>query len=193
MPTGKGGKKGKRFKNNSNATNTNLLLAKIDNGEQYGVITGKNGGRRFDVTCSDGKNRKGKVCGAMKKKMWVNVGDIVLLNLRYCNSIDNICDIFYKYNIDQAKNLERSGHINFKINTKDTTQETSIIFENVGDDNNSDVDKTHGSNESDDDANYDDTESNSSNNNNLQHVNNKCSTNDSESDSDSEDIDIDNI
>ena len=44
------------------------------------------------------------VCGKMRKRVWVMVGDIVLVSLR--DFQDAKGDIILKYNSDEAKNLK---------------------------------------------------------------------------------------
>jgi translation initiation factor 1A len=40
------------------------------------------GNGRLDAKCFDGKERKGHIRGKLKKKVWISVGDIVLVGLR---------------------------------------------------------------------------------------------------------------
>jgi len=54
--------------------------------------------------------------GKMRKKVWVNQGDIVLVSLR--DFQDEKGDIIIKYQPDEARNLKTYGELpdNFKIN-----------------------------------------------------------------------------
>ena len=98
MPNVKGGKKHKRNKN-QNIQPKNLRLK--EEGQEYAQITRCNGNCRFDVLCFDGKERMAIMCGAMRKRRFVNAKDIVLVSLREWQ--DTKCDIIdsydYNYNI----------------------------------------------------------------------------------------------
>ena len=128
MPPKKGGKKGKRGKKR---VNVNPTIPRADKDSLlYGQIKKKLGDRRFNINCSDSIDRQGRVCGKMRKRVWVNDGDIVLVSTRECNTIDNYCDIIYKYTTDEAKQLERNGEIDFKAVETDKHQST-IVFDTV--------------------------------------------------------------
>jgi translation initiation factor 1A len=52
----------------------------------------------------------------MQKKVWINVGDIILISLR--DYQDEKADVIYKYNPDEARALKAKGELpeNAKIN-----------------------------------------------------------------------------
>ena len=52
----------------------------------------------------DGKKRMATIRGAMKNRVWINGGDIVLLGLRDFGD-DQKCDIIMKYFDEEAKEL----------------------------------------------------------------------------------------
>ena len=105
MPKGnqKGGKKHKRNKN-QNFEAKELRKADPKEGQVYAKITKCKGNCRFDVHCTDGKERMAIMCGAMKKRKFVNMGDIVLVSLR--DFQDDVCDIIDSYDENQAKRLK---------------------------------------------------------------------------------------
>jgi len=59
----------------------------------------------------------------MRKKVWINQGDIVLLSLR--DFQDDKADVIVKYTADEARNLKAYGELpdNAKINETDTFNE----------------------------------------------------------------------
>merc|ERR1712178_279471 len=59
--------------------------------------------------CFDGKERLCNIRGKMRKKVWIGVGDIVLLGLR--DFQDEKADVIQKYNPDEARRLKAQGHI----------------------------------------------------------------------------------
>ena len=94
MPRGnkKGGKKHKRGKKDYDETR--VLRIKED-GQEYAQITACKGNCRFDVTCCDGICRIANLCGAMRKRKFVNMRDVVLISKR--DFQDNKCDIIDIY------------------------------------------------------------------------------------------------
>ena len=59
----------------------------------------------------DGKKRLGTIRGAMKNRVWIAVGDIVLVGLREFQSEDDKCDIIFKYFDEEAKELQDLGEL----------------------------------------------------------------------------------
>ena len=91
---GKGGKKNKRAKGGNADFQKRELIFKED-GQEYGQILKMLGNGRCDVQCMDGKKRLCHVCGKMRKRVWVMVGDVVLVSLR--DFQDAKGDIILKY------------------------------------------------------------------------------------------------
>lgn len=114
MPKGnqKGGKKHKR---NKNFTNENKALRIKEDGQEYAKVSRCKGNCRFDVDCCDGKSRAAILCGTMRKRKFINQGDLVLVSIREWQ--DDICDIIDSYDESQAKKLKQEKHIpdSFKL------------------------------------------------------------------------------
>ena len=114
MPKGnqKGGKKHKR---NKNFTNENKALRIKEDGQEYAKVSRCKGNCRFDVDCCDGKPRAAILCGTMRKRKFINQGDLVLVSIREWQ--DDICDIIDSYDESQAKKLKQEKHIpeSFKL------------------------------------------------------------------------------
>ena len=53
----------------------------------------------------------GTIRGAMKNRVWINGGDIVLVGLREFGSEDDKCDIIMKYFDEEARELQELGEI----------------------------------------------------------------------------------
>jgi translation initiation factor 1A len=114
MPKGnqKGGKKHKR---NKNFTNENKSVRIKEEGQEYAKVSKCKGNCRFDVECCDGKTRAAILCGGMRKRKFINQGDVVLVSIREWQ--DSICDIIDSYDESQAKKLKQEKHIpeSFKL------------------------------------------------------------------------------
>lgn len=67
------------------------------------------GNGRIEAQCFDGKKRLAIIRGTMRKKIWINQGDLVLVGLR--DFQDEKCDVIVKYNPDEARRLKADGHL----------------------------------------------------------------------------------
>merc|ERR550539_1865645 len=80
------------------------LLIKED-GQEYAQVTKMLGNGRLEAFCFDGKQRQCHIRGKMRKKVWVNKEDIILLGLR--DFQDNKADVIYKYKPDEIRELKK--------------------------------------------------------------------------------------
>ncbi|VDM51410.1 unnamed protein product [Toxocara canis] len=74
------------------------------------------GNGRLTAFCFDGKQRLCHIRGKLRKKVWINTGDIILIGLR--DYQDDKADVILKYNPDEARNLKACGQLpeNAKLN-----------------------------------------------------------------------------
>lgn len=93
------------------------------------------GNGRVDCSCFDGVRRIGHIRGKMRKKVWINQGDIVLLSLREFQ--DEQADLIVKYNPDEARALKQQGELpeSARINESDpfgqgSDEEVNFEFDN---------------------------------------------------------------
>ncbi|KAH7647853.1 translation initiation factor eIFA [Cryptosporidium xiaoi] len=114
---GKGGKNRRRGKNDSEGDKRELVFK--EEGQEYGQVQRMLGNGRLDAYCFDGQKRLCHIRGKMRKKVWVNPGDIVLVSLR--DFQDSKGDIILKYTPDEARALKSKGEIpeTTKINEAD--------------------------------------------------------------------------
>lgn len=109
---GKGGKTRKRGKNNSAPNKRDLVLK--EEGQEYGQVLRMLGNGRLEAGCVDGKKRLCHIRGKMRKKVWVNTGDTVLISLREYQ--DDKGDVIHKFSAEEARELKKMGAIDFVIN-----------------------------------------------------------------------------
>uniref|UniRef100_A0A6C0KZK3 S1-like domain-containing protein n=1 Tax=viral metagenome TaxID=1070528 RepID=A0A6C0KZK3_9ZZZZ len=128
MPRGNktGGKKHKRNKNQNYETKA---LRTAEDGQTYAKIANCKGNCRFDVNCCDGKDRMAIMCGSMRKRKFVNAGDIVLVSLR--DFQDSVCDIIDSYDENQAKKLKDMKEIPETMRLEEDNQFDEIDDEGV--------------------------------------------------------------
>lgn len=101
-----GGKKHKRGKKDGYVTKALRLK---EEGQEYAQITACKGNCRFDVKCFDGKDRIAILCGKMRKRVFVNMQDIVLVSIR--DFQDDKCDIIDLYGDTHVHQLKSGNHI----------------------------------------------------------------------------------
>lgn len=125
----KGGKKFKKTKDDGGGENDlkNIIFKEID--QEYGQVTALLGNCRLRLNCVDGKTRLGIIRGAIRKKMWISVNDVVLVSLR--DFEDDKCDVLYAYKAPEVKYLQKLGELptTIKIDKEDDTVEGDIGIE----------------------------------------------------------------
>ena len=65
---------------------------------------------RLMVSCQDGNERLCRIRGKMKRRMWIRVGDIVLVSPWETQS-DIRGDVIWRYTRNQAEVLRRRGYL----------------------------------------------------------------------------------
>lgn len=84
------------------------------------------GNGRLEALCFDGEKRLAHIRGKLRKKVWINQGDIILLSLR--DYQDEKGDVIMKYTADEARSLKAYGELpeHAKINETDTFGEAGF-------------------------------------------------------------------
>lgn len=87
---------------------------------EYAQVIKMLGNGRLEAQCFDGKKRLAHIRGKLRKKVWINQGDIILLSLR--DYQDEKGDVILKYSADEARSLKAYGELpeTAKINETDT-------------------------------------------------------------------------
>ena len=114
-----GGKNFKKQKKQSNSKQGRELIYREDE-QVYARIIKPLGDSRFECECFElSENLIGHVRGAFKKRVWMGVGDIILVSLRDFDKTR--CDIIHKYTIDEAQTLKSLGELPTGVNLHATT------------------------------------------------------------------------
>ncbi|KAJ8331061.1 hypothetical protein BDV3_002941 [Batrachochytrium dendrobatidis] len=118
---GKGGKNRKRGKNDHESDKRELVFK--EDGQEYASVTKMVGNGWVETSCCDGEKRLAHIRGAFRKKIWIGVGDVLLLGLR--DYQDTKADVILKYTPDEARLLKSYGELpdNVKINETEMTGE----------------------------------------------------------------------
>jgi translation initiation factor 1A len=114
-----GGKNFKKQKKQSNSKQGKELVCK-ENEQIYGRIIKPLGDSRFECECFElNENLIGHIRGTLKKRIWMTVGDIVLISLRDFDKTK--CDIIHKYTVMEAQTLKSLGELPSNVNLHATT------------------------------------------------------------------------
>ena len=137
MPNKKGGKKYKKGKREQDLSNKELEFKEA--GQDYAQVEKILGNCRLRVRCfDDNKTRLGVIRGAMRKRIWMSVHDVVLVGLR--NFQDDKVDIIHKYSDDDVRKLRlygelpetvRIGQLQQSKSTKEKEDEEFLVFEDI--------------------------------------------------------------
>jgi len=137
---GKGGKNRRRGKNENENEKRELVFK--EDGQEYAQVTKMLGNGRLEAKCFDGVKRLCHIRGKLRKKVWINGGDIILLGLR--DYQDTKADVILKYTPDEARNLKTYGelpdHTVINENNFDDEIDENITFDGFDDDDEEDED-----------------------------------------------------
>jgi translation initiation factor 1A len=103
---GKGGKNRRRGKSDRDGKRELVFKEEM---QEYAQVSKMLGNARVEAFCFDGVSRMCQIRGQMRKRVWINVGDIVLVSLREFQ--DNKADIIWKYTPDEARSLKAYGEL----------------------------------------------------------------------------------
>lgn len=75
--------------------------------DKIGKVKTMLGNDRILIVCQDGTEMLGRIRGKIRKRVWIRVGDIILISP--WDFEPNKGDIFYRYTKEQVKLLKRRG------------------------------------------------------------------------------------
>merc|ERR1712033_52170 len=132
---GKGGKNRRRGKNENDTLKRELVFK--EDGQEYAQVTKMLGNGRLEAMCFDGVKRLCHIRGKLRKKVWINQSDIVLIGLR--DYQDAKADVILKYSADEARNLKSYGEFPESVKINETVEfggegDDDIEFDDVDSD-----------------------------------------------------------
>jgi len=113
---GKGGKNRRRGKNENEGLKRELVFK--EDGQEYAQVTKMLGNGRLEAMCFDGVKRLCHIRGKLRKKVWINQSDIILVGLR--DYQDCKADVILKYSADEARNLKSYGEFPETVKINET-------------------------------------------------------------------------
>ena len=99
-----------------------------DEGEEYAQILRLLGQGRVEAKCFDGQKRMCTIRGKLRNRVWINVGDIILVSLREFG--DDKADVVHKYYPEEAFELQDLGEIPENITINEGLPDEEGIDEN---------------------------------------------------------------
>ncbi|XP_062511004.1 eukaryotic translation initiation factor 1A, X-chromosomal-like [Corticium candelabrum] len=139
---GKGGKNRRRGKNENERDKRELVFK--EDGQEYAQVTRMLGNGRLEAMCFDGEKRLCHIRGKLRKKVWINQGDIILLGLREYQ--DAKADVIMRYNTEEARQLKTYGELpeHAKINETgmfgEGDDDEGVMFDDYADGQDIDID-----------------------------------------------------
>lgn len=83
---------------------------RLPRGEQVlGFVEDMLGANRIEVRCLDGKTRQGRIPGKMRKRVWIQKGDVVLLEP--WDWQDDKADVKWRYTQQEIRWLRENGYL----------------------------------------------------------------------------------
>jgi translation initiation factor 1A len=120
---GKGGKNYKKGKKRDEGETRRDLLFKED-GQEYAQVLRMLGDGRLALQCFDNQARTGLIRGTMRRRVWINTGDIVLVGLREFQP--EKADVIHKYTADEARSLQAYGELPANARINQTTVDMAL-------------------------------------------------------------------
>jgi translation initiation factor 1A len=112
MPNKTGGKNYKKSKHGGDDDGA-LFIDKQDD-QQYGRVVRVLGNGNMLVYCNDDKQRICHIRGAIRKRVWINLGDLVLVSLRDLGDADK-GDILAKYEPKFFSKIKKQPGVNLVL------------------------------------------------------------------------------
>jgi len=112
----KGGKNRRRGKNENEGLKRELVFK--EDGQEYAQVIKMLGNGRLEAMCFDGVKRLCHIRGKLRKKVWINQSDIILVGLR--DYQDARADVILKYSADEARNLKSYGEFPETVKINET-------------------------------------------------------------------------
>lgn len=131
---GKGGKNRRRGKNENENEKRELVFK--DEGQEYAKVLKMLGNGRLEANCVDGQTRLCHIRGKLRKKVWINAGDVILIGLR--DYQDGKADVINKYTADEARNLKTYGELpekGFDVTNEEAGNDDNDVEFDFKDDN----------------------------------------------------------
>jgi translation initiation factor 1A len=134
MPNTTGGKNYKKSKHSSGSFAPAFIDRQPD--QLYARIVKLLGNRNLLAYCNDNKTRICHIRGSMRKKVWINIGDLVLISVRdfekdlqQSGKEYERADVVAKYDVEHLSKLKKMPDINQKLFLQLETADGTLLKE----------------------------------------------------------------
>lgn len=110
MPNKTGGKNYKKSKHGG--AEAAVVYVDRQDGQQYGRVIRVLGNGNMLVYCNDGEQRICHIRGAIRKRVWINLGDVVLVSLRDFGDEKDRGDILAKIDPKAYSKVKKEAGVN---------------------------------------------------------------------------------
>ncbi|MCX8179130.1 MAG: translation initiation factor eIF-1A [Candidatus Aenigmarchaeota archaeon] len=87
-----------------------LRTKKPEEGEIFAIVTQMLGSDKLRVECDDGKERIARIPGRLRKKVWIRVGDLILIK-PWKEMPNERADVVWRYTPTQANWLKKNNYL----------------------------------------------------------------------------------
>ncbi|MGZ4882695.1 MAG: translation initiation factor eIF-1A [Halobacteriota archaeon] len=94
---------------------TKVRLPRKEEGEVLGIVESMLGANRVKIQSMDGKTHMGRIRGKMKKRVWLRVGDVIIM--APWSFQDDKADIVWRYQGTQVEWLKKNGYLSSPLNS----------------------------------------------------------------------------
>jgi translation initiation factor 1A len=123
----KGGKHYKKGKRQTHEKKKQSEIPLANKSElSYAQVRNKLGGNRIEIDCLDNKIRQCIIPGSFIKKVWINKGDIILIQLSDMNEKE--CYVLYKYDVSEVQYLKTLIDLRFELSSNNMSTDDNIVF-----------------------------------------------------------------
>jgi translation initiation factor 1A len=130
---------GKNYKKSKHGGLTKKPYPELEKDQMAARVVRNFGNRNLQCYCNDGKVRICHIRGAMRNRVWVNVGDLVIISRRELakDADDEKADILTKYEPEHLHKLKQEPGINENLFRAIETADARLddIFDRSGDKN----------------------------------------------------------
>jgi len=87
-----------------------IRTRKPQEGEILAIVTQMLGSDKLRVDCDDGKERIARIPGKLRKKVWIRVGDLILVQ-PWKEMPENRAEVIWRYTPTQANWLSKNNYL----------------------------------------------------------------------------------
>lgn len=108
-------KGGKGYKKSKHTSGEEVAFVEPESDQIFARVTKMLGGNNLQAYCNDDVVRVCNIRGSMRKRVWINVGDIILISLREDAGIGTKADVVTKYDAKFIGKIKKRDDFNMNL------------------------------------------------------------------------------